>query len=357
MKKLFLVLALVLVMGQSAAATHVYQWTGTSTYIVTVDSSVLPIDSVWAEIRTFVGAYADTAIYASPGVILKWPAYYKASDGTTLKDSTQAWVRVLASSVNDSVQPSVVVHWIDAQGYDTKEPVQFGPPTAVLWADTVGYVWYVDTVQTVVDTVKSACTGGGGGTGSGPNADTILVWDSVSSAAVEGAQFIIHSVGGVPETEWLTTDVNGKRITYLAAGNWRVYVNTPGYFQSGFEAITNAGDQLDTVYVYTPVLNPLPASDSCLMVVFTDVPYARGEFTPNSQKFQNLQGTFLNSKTQARTAAANGIMQISLPKTDSTVQKTTWHIKVLGEGGRYVIADIPEYVVPTQSVDTVRVEE
>ena len=226
--------------------------------------------------------------------------------------------------------------WHLANGFVLQAPIAWGPPVVVRRADSVIVI------------------AAGAGSGSGSNDDTILVYDSVAAAIVEGAQFYIESSpGDVRETDNLTTDVNGRKLTKLAAGNWTVIVNVPGYFQEGGEQdITNTGDQLDSIFIYTPVFD-LPGGDSCLVIIFTDSPGAQAKFTPSSQKFQNVNGVFLNSRVQVSTADGAGIIQRSLPITDSTLQKTTWDIMVWSsDPGRPLLVEVEGYKVPAQTQDT-----
>ena len=198
--------------------------------------------------------------------------------------------------------------------------------------------------------------------GSGENICSLFVLDTVNAAIVVGA-------GVQVKTEDGTAFIGGKQVTKAAgvvvysldntAGSgYQVFVSSSLFFQPGaFQLVTVSGATLDTLRVGALVVTAPTGPDSCTVVIFTDSPGAQAEFTPSSTKHQNIRGRFLNTRMVPKTGDSNGTIQLGLPKTDSTMRKSTYSIKVFSsDPGRPMIFSLDNYVVPNQTTDTVFVE-
>jgi hypothetical protein len=330
MRKLILLAALMLLVLPVNA--DVYKYTGVAKVNFAADSSGYP-PFMYA---TVFGLGNDTGTYLdASSAQFEWPAWRRDSGGTPLFDTSMVRIHLLVDSLVDTITPSGLVGINYANGFTGGAEIIFGTPHKL-------------------DVVATTCIG------TGIVQESVLVYDSVADAVIEGARFFVESTSGVDETDWITTDVNGRGVAMLAATDWDVHVNSPGYFQAGGkQTITVALDyEIDTVYAYSFLVDPPSAVTKCNVVLFTDEAYAPAMFTPNSQKIQSVNGQFLSSAPIDTTADSNGTIVVTLPKSDSTRQKTTWHIEVWSrDPNRPKMLDIDEYFVPAQTQDTVWVEE
>lgn len=339
MKKSLLGIAWALLMI-TAVNGQVVKYSGLSNLNFSTDSSGFPPRPVWVNINDV----SDTGRVVTPdSVELEWPYYYVDTLGVVQHDSTKCIVELLVSKLDSTYNPSGFVWWRDKNGFITSEPIQFGPAYAVAFVDTVGTAVVIS-----------------GGAGSGAYQDTIRVVDTSAAPddTMTNVRVVIDDYGRVRKADF-TIDGSEKRIANLDDEPLTFRVGANWYFQDGGvdTIVAPAKDTAFTLKVYQWIPMLLPGGDSCLVLVYTDNAYAQTEFIPNTQKFQNTQGTFLNPKKQLSTADVNGIVQRALPVTDSTMQKTRWTVKVWGsDATRPLIAEIPDYIVPAQSIDTLEIE-
>jgi len=169
-------------------AAGVTEYRGSVAFAVNVDSSALPIDSVWANISGY-SATDDTAyFFMADSSELVWPVYRRDDDGNVVADSTLAEIRLAVGDALNTINPSGWFFWKDDNGFVTPEPIQFGPAHTVHYLDSGEAVVTVQTVGTVTGNVGGTVAdllAISGSTGAADNLEELLDQDAVTIPALE----------------------------------------------------------------------------------------------------------------------------------------------------------------------------
>ena len=209
--------------------------------------------------------------------------------------------------------------------------------------------------------IIAAINAGLGGNGDYP--ETLFVYDTLQDALVMGARVAVFApdTGSYQNSSGLqATDLFGKVIYSLDAGTFPVAISSQGYFQEGAYQLVNVAGPggRDTVWVYSLTFNPPSGADSTLLLIFTDAPLgAVATFTPDYNT-QDSSDVLLRADIVTKKADANGVIQVTLPRTSSTRNKRVYDIEVKTTGQRATIMlHRDDYVIPDVAIDTLRVRD
>lgn len=335
MKKLGLLFVCAL-MWTTLTAQTVYQYVAVMNLNFATDSSGYPPDCTWVSMWDFTAAQGDIARYLDKDSIeIVWPAFYTNDAGTAVRDSTIALVKILAAGMTDSVGPQGMIHWVDANGFRTSEPLQFGPPHVV--AHSFGSI--------------------AGAGGLGAYHDTIRVVDTSQAPddTLTNFVFVIKDFSGTLKTpsgsNTGTTNagsvvkLDNENLTFAAQGNW--------YFQeAGVDSVTlPAADTFITIKVYKFAVSVPSGSDSITLVVNLPSQEYSVKVTPllQGQGQMDTAGTMVDPDPVYGKPDGNNIAQVIVLRSSACSPTMPYEILVYHKDDKDQLARVAEYITPSDT--------
>lgn len=217
-------------------------------------------------------------------------------------------------------------------------------------------------IQQIIDALSAAC---GGGTG--VNAVRIYVRDTTNDVMINGIWALIYNSDQVTLEGQGTTNGFGYYDFALNDGTYLGRVNTPpGYLQeTAHDTIVVSGVTQDTVELFSfmPTLPPA-GDDSCILIILTDVPYARAQIVlhglaqaDRTKPIRDTAGVWLDPgevRPWPVDSNGDGIIQISLARTSATRPKAGYDISIYNDHNE-VMAAFKDYQIPDSTTHTLRV--
>lgn len=305
MRKL-LTLGLLLLMTASVQPQTMTGWRITTSASWGFDSSNYPPDSV-------IGYYAGGVFGGDADSMRRITTSINEPEGWPFPDTLSRYALLTTANIGDvAINPSVEFKWYLPDGQILRDN---SPQTVMM-----------------IRRVDSNLVGAGL-SGSGEFICSLFVLDTSNGALVVGAAVQVRDedtaafLGGQQ-----ATDVGGFVVYALdntSANGYAVSLTASTFFvETAYQLIEVSGNTVDTLRVYVYAVVQPATNDSSVITVFTKVPFAQLEAEPNAQTIQMKNGNFVSTAVRTAEANSDGVISISLPRTDSTNQKVKWTITV-----------------------------
>ena len=228
--------------------------------------------------------------------------------------------------------------------------------TAVAAVATVDY----DAMDSVLSGSHGPGLWGSSG-GTGVNVVRIYVRDTVGGVNVSNMPMLVYNSDAVTIEGWGITNVTGYFDFSLNDGTYLARVSTPPFYlmATANDTIVVSGATQDTAEVYSFSPTMPGGADTCVIVIYTNVPYCEGFFKidqPQKGPLLSSSGVYLDKNEFNRTADANGIIQAALVVGSSTTPECTYHILVKNTKGKE-LAEWNQYEVPDSTTATLQAIE
>ena len=312
---------------------------------------------VWVPGTQIVGGY-------NPAFFVIW--YFRQANSSTIKDEkyddSPKWTAQVFSV--DSLTEAITITNVDSvrHVYSVDTLLKGVAATATVDYDTLASI-VLDTAEARQPGVWSATGAGVGGTGM--HAVRVYARDTANLVNLDGVEMYMFASDGSTQEGYGVSNPGGFFTFQLDTGFYFVRSDVVGYFQAYFnDTIHVTGAQLDTNELY-PYTIPLAASgsDSCNVVIYTNVPYSRAEIVLHGlasgtagKPVRDTNKVWLD-RAEIRPnpkADANGIIAVTLVRTAVTVPQAGYDIKIYNAHGEE-LALFQNHKIPSTSTYTLTI--
>jgi hypothetical protein len=207
-----------------------------------------------------------------------------------------------------------------------------------------------------------------GGASIGPEPWRIAVTDTSggSETPVTGARISIRNSTNTAQVAYGTTSTGGYVMFAVDTGSYYVSASVPGmiYFDQPWQNWhKTTGTELDTLYCYSLSVAPATGADSCAIIIYTDVPYARAQISLHGQAQADRTKPLRDTSNvwidpgEIRpwpTAGVDGVITTTLIRTSVVRPRAVYDINIYNDHSE-VMAAFKDVVIPDAATYTLTV--